>query len=113
MKSGIEICCCGAELPPSVSLQAESIRIWLALLECPACGSAVSAMGYEPVGALALVGFALSFSSRPSRFGRRRALLLEPPLQRASCARRDADVWHDRTGSKTRALEGTISSPPG
>lgn len=57
MKSGIETCCCGAVVPPSVSLQAESIRMWLALLECPACGSVVSAVGYEPVGALAQATF--------------------------------------------------------
>ena len=57
LKSGIETCCCGAVVPPSVSLQAERIRMWLALLECPACGSVVSAVGYEPVGALAQATF--------------------------------------------------------
>lgn len=50
--SRIETCCCGTKMPPSVSVEAEGIRMWQAILECPACGFAARAVGYEPVSSL-------------------------------------------------------------
>lgn len=53
LASDIETCCCGTDLPPSVSVDAESIRMWQAILECPACGYVACALGCAPLGALA------------------------------------------------------------
>ncbi|MBB1499095.1 hypothetical protein [Paracoccus sp. MC1862] len=40
-----------------MSVDAESFRVWRAILECPACGFAARAVGYEPVSSLSQATF--------------------------------------------------------
>lgn len=42
---------------PSVSVEAEGIRMWQAILECSACGFVARAVGYEPVSSLSQAAF--------------------------------------------------------
>ena len=57
LASGIETCCCGTKMLPSVSVEAESIRMWQTVLECPACGFVARAVGHEPVSSLSQAAF--------------------------------------------------------
>lgn len=57
LASGIETCCCGTKTLPSVSVEAEGIRMWQTTLECPACGFIARAVGYEPVSSLSQATF--------------------------------------------------------